>query len=265
MSNYTGYIYSITNKVNGKTYIGKTNDLVRRWKEHYYGKGGAVILKNALKKYGVENFLFDVIAKIPFDTKEELNDVLKQLEIYYISLYDTFHNGYNATIGGDGISYYEHSEETKQKLKERQIEKWKDEEFRAKCAIAALGYHHTDKAKEAIRQALLSRDHSIYDKVSAKLKGRKRDNNMIMRAASKRRKPVLQYDMNGNFVHEYPGAKFAVGFERKAISSCCRGKLYSTGGYIWRFKESDNFPRKIDVPVKWQGNNKNRKEVYYVL
>lgn len=265
MSNYTGYIYSITNELNGKTYIGKTNDLVRRWKEHYYGQGRTAILDKAFKKYGLEHFVFDIIAQIPFDNIDELNSVLNQLEVYYINLYDTFKDGYNATAGGDGTSYYHHSEETRKKISQSNKGRVLSEEQRIKCGLANLGNHHTDEAKEAIKQALLNRDHSIYDRVSAKLRGKKRDHNIIMRAAAKRRKPVLQYDLNGNFVREYLGAKFAVGFERKAISSCCRGKLYSTGGYLWRFKESDNIPMKIDVPMKWQRNNKNRKEIHYAL
>lgn len=49
---YTGYIYKITNKVNGKSYIGKTNNLNRRWNEHKSGKGGTAILSRAFTKYG---------------------------------------------------------------------------------------------------------------------------------------------------------------------------------------------------------------------
>lgn len=258
--NYTGYIYSITNEINGHTYIGKTNDLVRRWKEHCYGHGGTAILNKAFKKYGIEYFVFDIIAQIPFDNIEELNNVLSQLEVYYIALYDTFNNGYNATAGGDGISFYHHSEETKRKISQSQVGKILSEEHKEKCRIANLGNHHTDKAKKAIRQALLHRDHSIYDNIANKLKGRTRDHEMIMKAAKKRRKPVLQYDLQGNFVREYPGVKFVNGFEGKSISACCRGKLGSTQGYIWRFKETEDFPKKIEVNIK---RTTYKKEVNY--
>lgn len=49
---YIGYIYKITNKINGKSYIGKTNNLIRRWNEHKSGKGGTAILSKAFIKYG---------------------------------------------------------------------------------------------------------------------------------------------------------------------------------------------------------------------
>lgn len=250
MSIYTGYIYNITNEINGHTYIGKTNNLVRRWKEHCYGNGRTAILDKAFKKYGLEHFVFDIIAQIPFDNIEELNAVLNQLEAYYIALYDTFNNGYNATAGGDGTSFYHHSEETKKKISQSQIGKTLSEEHKEKCRVANLGNHHTDKAKKAIRQALLHRDYSIYDRVANKLKGRTRDHEMIMKAAKKRRKPVLQYDLQGNFIKEYPGIKFVDGFEGKNISACCHGKLISTQGYIWRYKECEEIPKNIDIPIK---------------
>lgn len=256
MAELTGYIYSITNELNGKTYIGKTNNLVRRWKEHCYGHGNTAILNKAFKKYGLEHFIFDIVAQIPFDSINELNGVLAQLEVYYIELYNTFHHGYNATAGGEGISSYRHSEETRRKISQSQIGKILTEEHKAKCRIANLGNHHTEKAKEAIRQALLHRDHSIYDNVASKLKGRVRDHEMVMKAAKKRRKPILQYDLEGNFIKEWEGASCIDGFERVSIGACCKGKLVSTQGYIWRFKESENFSQKIEVPIRWKAFKK---------
>lgn len=248
MAELTGYIYSITNELNGKTYIGKTNNLVRRWKEHYYGKGNTAILNNAIKKYGIEHFVFDIDAQIPFDNIEELNSVLAQLEMYYISLYGTFGKGYNATAGGDGICFYKHSEETKEKLRQLQKEKWLNPEIRNKMAMGAVGYHHTEDARNRITQALLHRDSSIYDRIANKLKGRIRDHEMIMKAAKKRRKPVLQYDLQGNFVKEWEGASCIEGFERANIEACCKGKISRSQGFIWKYKEGDNYPLKIDVP-----------------
>lgn len=245
---YRGYIYSITNELNGKSYIGKTNDLVRRWKEHCYGHGGTAILNRAINKYGLEHFVFDIVAQIPFESIEEMNDVLKQLEIYYISLYDTYNNGYNATVGGDGISYYHHSEETKRKISESQIGKVLNEEHKAKCRVANLGNHHTEEAKEKIRQALLNRNPEIYERIAAKNRGVKRDHEMIMRGAAKRRKPVLQYDMEGNFIQELESLSQAGYGTTANIAACCKGRIVSAYGYVWRYKETDFYPSKINVP-----------------
>ena len=256
MATYIGYIYSVTNLINGKIYIGKTNNLRRRWNEHKYGYTKTSILKRAIKKYGVENFLFDVVAEIPFDTTEELNSVLDQLEIYYIELYDTYKNGYNATIGGEGISFYHHSEETKKKISRSNKGRVLSEETKRKCRIANLGHHHTEDAKRRIREALLARDHEIYERAAAKRRGVKRDYDMIMQGANKRRKPILQYDLDGNFIREYPGAIAANRAWKSGICSCCKGKLKEAYGYIWRYKTKEDYALKIDAPKNIHIENK---------
>jgi group I intron endonuclease len=60
----TNYIYKITNKVNGKVYIGKTKDPERRWREHKNESLKAekkYVIYLALNKYGINNFDFEVI------------------------------------------------------------------------------------------------------------------------------------------------------------------------------------------------------------
>lgn len=90
-----GIIYKITNKVNGKSYIGQTRYTIEfRWKQHQHKKDNTYF-HNAIHKYGIENFSIEVL--------EECNiEDLNSREIYYIAKYDTFNNGYNLTIGGDG-------------------------------------------------------------------------------------------------------------------------------------------------------------------
>ena len=53
-------------------------------------------------------------------------------------------------------------------------------------------------------------------------------------------KPVLQYSKIGEFIAEYPSTRDAerkTGYNHSNICACCRGKLKSTGGFIWRYKE----------------------------
>ena len=105
-----GYIYKITNNINGKMYIGKTERSVNiRYKEHLRNINkycDSIPLYKALKKYGKENFTIEQI-------EECSNDLLDQREIYWISTLDTYHNGYNCTIGGEGgiKDYHEHINE----------------------------------------------------------------------------------------------------------------------------------------------------------
>lgn len=96
------YIYKITNKINQKVYIGKTEQRnpENRWKEHQResmrARSSSRALYRALNKYGIDNFTFSII--------EETNSP-NEREEYYIQYFDSYHNGYNETLGGDGSAY----------------------------------------------------------------------------------------------------------------------------------------------------------------
>ena len=59
-------VYKITNKLNGDCYIGSSKDIGKRWKRHIYlheskGKHHEYFLYRAMRKYGIENFEFEVL------------------------------------------------------------------------------------------------------------------------------------------------------------------------------------------------------------
>jgi hypothetical protein len=85
-------IYKITNLVNGKIYIGQHS----KNNKNYLGSGK--ILKQAIKKYGKENFNKDIIQNC--NTKKELD----RLEIFWINYFKgiDIDNMYNLSIGGNG-------------------------------------------------------------------------------------------------------------------------------------------------------------------
>ena len=102
----TGRIYLIENQINHKQYVGKTyNSIEERWREHCrdYKKAHCEKrpLYEAMNKYGIENFTIKLI---------EETDNLEEREKYWVAYYDSYHNGYNATIGGDGRPYFEYSD-----------------------------------------------------------------------------------------------------------------------------------------------------------
>lgn len=100
-------IYRITNTITTKSYIGQTiQPLKKRWKQHCYNYGKTHFY-NAIKKYGKDCWTLE--------TLEEVDDInlLNDREIYWISYYDTFNNGYNSTVGGLQGTIV--SEETKEK------------------------------------------------------------------------------------------------------------------------------------------------------
>lgn len=98
-----GFIYKVTNKINGKIYIGQTIQSVKdRWYRHC-GKTGLskgemnMAVKRAILKYGKENFIVETI-----ETCDQ--NLLNERERYYIQLYNSYKDGYNCTIGGqDGV------------------------------------------------------------------------------------------------------------------------------------------------------------------
>ena len=105
-----GYIYSITNTVNGKKYIGQSlqMDIYDRWKSHLKKSTHCRYLKHALDKYTITNFKFEVII-ICFD-----NDC-DRYEKEYMERFNTLvPNGYNLREAGNNGR---HNDETKEKIK----------------------------------------------------------------------------------------------------------------------------------------------------
>jgi len=92
------HIYKITNIINDNQYVGKTERKPEdRWREHlYHAKtDGPMVISKAIRKHGEKNFKFEVIEEC---STAEMNSK----EIYWIDYYDTYHNGYNSSLGGDG-------------------------------------------------------------------------------------------------------------------------------------------------------------------
>lgn len=99
-------IYKYQNKINGKIYIGQSVNIQAR---QYGHKSSAFNPKandyesqfhQAIRKYGWDNFDFEIIAELK--PEEYTKETLNKLEIFFIKYYDSYHNGYNATEGGDG-------------------------------------------------------------------------------------------------------------------------------------------------------------------
>lgn len=106
-------IYKITNKINGKVYIGKHK--TDNPYDNYYGSGK--VIKEAIKIYGKDNFTKEVL--FIFDTEKEMND--KEVELVNESFIST-DKTYNIGIGGEGGPHFlgkKHTEETKQKISEK--------------------------------------------------------------------------------------------------------------------------------------------------
>lgn len=163
------YIYLITNKVNGKIYIGKhsTNKL----DDGYMGSG--VIISKAKQKYGIDSFTKEYLSFC--DSEETLNF----LERFYIKKYKAKEVGYNLTDGGEGALGLKHSEESKEKNRQARLGKKASEETKKiiqehtkkQCEEKGnpfKGKHHSEESKRKLSEAKIGKH---YPKLSEAKKG----------------------------------------------------------------------------------------------
>lgn len=181
-------IYKIKNKINGKIYIGQTLfTLEKRIKEHSRNSSCCPAIKNAIKKYGIDNFEIKVL--INCNTQEELDS----RENFCIRIFNSLApNGYNLKFEGKGKGRY--SEEVKKKIsesvlknhhtkKEGWISKKKKRfetvkgspEFRKKLSKAHTGKKMSDEARLKMSESAKKRKASIEtrEKMSKAMTGRK--------------------------------------------------------------------------------------------
>ena len=162
-------IYKITNKLNGKVYIGQSRDIDARWRQHINAKDNFAI-HNAIKKYGKENFKFEVLLECPAE-------MLNVWERDMIALYDCMSPyGYNLTEGGEGCKC---SEETRLKLSNIRKGKHFSEETKHKISESMKGKKRqpfsaeTKKKMSDVRKGIqLSEETRL--KMSEAKKGKKR-------------------------------------------------------------------------------------------
>jgi group I intron endonuclease len=106
-------IYKIVNNVNGKVYVGFATNFKRRMSEHLKNSENLdYTIYRAIRKHGKANFSSEIIY-------QSLDGVhcKNVMEKHFISEYDSYHNGYNETMGGDGILGLKHTEESKNKMR----------------------------------------------------------------------------------------------------------------------------------------------------
>ena len=154
MNNYT--VYCLTNTVNGKRYIGITNNFRRRWLDH---QRHDYVIGRALRKHGKESFRISVLySRLSFEMAAELEKRL------ILEMDTIMPNGYNVASGGGGgntIAGFtdEEMEVYKQKQREANLGKELSDETKRKIGKASkgnkynLGRKLTDEHKRKIGEA----------------------------------------------------------------------------------------------------------------
>jgi group I intron endonuclease len=216
-------IYKITNIINGKMYVGSTNNLANRKDNHFSELKRNVhpnrFLQRAVNKYGMENFKFEIIEHC----------LLKELNIkegYWCSLLNTYNDkyGYNLIIVNlDGVHIM-------------------PKEIKEKLRIINTGKKHSEITKERQRNAKLGKSFALShkEKITPYLIHGFHNKEHRSKLQKARQRSVLQYDLNNNFIQEFESIKKADDFlslgKRNNISNCCLGKQKTCCGSKWKYK-----------------------------
>jgi group I intron endonuclease len=164
----SGIIYCFHCIPTSKKYIGITEKgLDHRINQHLNNvKNGCKKSKkfyNSIKKYKIENFIIGIIEECHINCSFEM-------EKYYIEKYDTYHNGLNSTLGGEGTSGWKHTEEAKIKIREKRKNQIITEEHKEKLRA----YRHTEEWKINQSNRMIGRvvNDETRKKISESQKGR---------------------------------------------------------------------------------------------
>ena len=157
-------VYLITNKINGKKYVGLTKrNVLERFKEHI-SIGDKTTIGKAIKKYGSQNFNVSILEK-NIETLVEATSI----EQYYIAWYNTFYGeGYNLTLGGEGTKGSTLSERHKESIRNSKIGIPRSTETRKKISKTAK----LNKKNAGVLNPMFGNGY----KISGKNNGRHRDN-----------------------------------------------------------------------------------------
>lgn len=217
-----GIIYKYTSP-SGKHYIGKTINPKARKKEHLCN---SKVLKTkfytAVRKYGINSFSYEVLFESPLLPVNELNQLLNEKEIHFIQMYDSFNNGYNLSIGGDGQLGFKHKPETIE-LYKQQRSKYSKETL-LKMSNAAKGRKLSKETIEKIRLGNIG-------------KGMSEEGKKLI--SEQKSKPIIQYDLEGNFIKEWKSATQAakeLRLKNAPISKVCKQNKGTVYGFIWKYK-----------------------------
>lgn len=213
---YTVYMHT---SPSGKRYAGITSlKPERRWAKGL-GYLKCPYMSKAIKKYGFENFLHEILYVNL--TKEEA----EQKEVELIAYYDTTNpnKGYNVEFGGNSTGKL--SEEQRDKLRNCNLGKKHSEETKRKMSESGKRKIFTEEHKKHLSESKMNKFHSD-------------ETIEMMRETSKKNVSVLQFDKNMNFICKYISISEAsrrTSIARPNISACCRGIVEHVGGYIWKY------------------------------
>lgn len=224
-----GHIYKITNKVNGKFYVGKTiKSLSTRFYNHCYSaikRNSTTYLHRAIRKYGKDSFVIEEV--------EICENDLGDREMFWISKLKPH---YNLTLGGDGgILGFKHTHKTKKLLSENRMGKYTGEEN------PFYGQHHSEETKQRLSEFRTGKTFSKgFTGKSHKEESKNKTSQTLKNNPNVKRTKVFQYDIEGNFLREFQSFADAAQFVKTSPSNIkytCEGKFTHCKGYRWSYQK----------------------------
>lgn len=223
MRRYVTGVYFITNLINGKVYVGSANNCYDRWRTHLcelrQGIHSSKHLQRSFKKYGESNFWFTIVEMHPIGTDRNYLFSREQMFIDALECYKSS-KGYNILKTAGHCRGHKYSKKQVEANRRRN-----------------LGKRLSEAHRKAISEGNKGRVFSVESKAktSKALSGHLGAGN----------KPILQFDLEGNFIAEYRSVAEAArnvqnGKTEKAktcqiVRSCTN--RYPTGiGFKWKFK-----------------------------
>lgn len=195
----------------------------------------------AIRKYGWDNFKWEILEEVEFDNLSDLAKELNRLETLWIARANSVvPNGYNLSTGGGGGRGVSPSEETRRKISESK--KGEKHPYYGK----KLSPEHIEKLSKARKGKRKTKEHAM--KIGLAQRGEKHHvwgKHHTEEAKRKMSHPIIQFSLNGDTIREWIGIREAereLGIPRISIMACCKGRNKTAYGYVWRYIE-DSFDK----------------------
>lgn len=178
---YVGVVYRYINMVEGDEfgwcYVGNTTDEKHRrysWNNHGNKNYGGKKINDARKKFGLENFTYEILERVEAATVEELKTMLDEKEAAYIEKFNSTVQGYNRSKGGSG-NRGGISEEHRKNIGKASTGRVYSKERNAKISASLTGHDVTEETKAKISKSKTGKKHSAEENKaqSDRMKGKR--------------------------------------------------------------------------------------------
>ena len=224
----SNYVYVIVNKINLKLYFGSHSWEGEGLDPSYYGSGK--IIKQAVKKYGKDNF---IVYPIKFYNSVE---ECRQAEEELLTRYDIANNIYCYNIKNAAVGWTSEdiTDEIRQKLSRAMKGRTLSEEHRKNLSQARKGKKHTDATKKKMSEAKKGEKHPMYNKHHTDESRQK-----IATSMKNVMTPIVAIDKNGKvkiFLSQNECSR-VLGVNLGNINSCLKGIRKQARGYTFKYIE----------------------------